>query len=210
MTSLNCGFHCVLARDPSGEPGDLYIHYHGANLPVKDNVKFARCLEIARRLVVAATGTDLSVEFIGYRTQEVIFDYLAKRLSGVLGHKVEGNYLTYPDLMDAKEYFDCFYRQQKVWFLNLHLRVAQIGLVTLLNGKPLKCEYCGGTHFRLIPKTWWKPPPDKFCESCGLKVSTKDWNYQRGICVFCNSAAHSIKYPSAKKYLRSQFIMSRL
>jgi len=198
------------ARDINKSETGLRIHYHvfsfgwkGVRLP--GNVIQPRIKEFSRREKVVCNTT-----LIGYRDKKSVFDYLSKRAGGVFGHESKGTDLGYLDEMSIEEYADVFYNKRKIWFFLKNVRREATELITLLTGEIENCAYCGYNHFKIIPKDIFKPPPDKTCGGCGLKVDPKDWNYQQGICVFCNSSAHSIRYPPAKEYERTQFIVSRL
>lgn len=185
------------------EDGQKYAHFHIAVLPVKNTTEFHRSLEVARKTTQACLGVEFSVESFGYHNTEYIFNYFAKRLSGVFGHNDQGGEYGFADFMTAKEYFKNHYKRQRLWLIDLHRPRMRAGVLSLfLNGNPRKCHICGHDQFHFVPKPIFKPPPYKTCVECGQKYAPEDYDYQLRVCKYCK-IHNSFEHRKAKE-LRSR------
>ena len=190
----------------------LRDHVHVASLPVKDFRKLASALKRACRIVTEKTGFSVDVQLIGYRKKENVFNYFSQRMSGLFGHQENSTSFMYADIMSPKEFYKNIYNTQQFFRHNLKVSLRRFAteLIRTLDDSEQKCP-CGRENCGILICEWlFKPPSDKTCPSCGLEVDPRDWNYQRGLCVFCTSPAHFVKYPSAKEYERTNFVLSRL
>ncbi|GAH63582.1 unnamed protein product, partial [marine sediment metagenome] len=89
MERLGTPLHMVAVRDIKEidlKPlTPLYVHYHTANLPVKDWRKFRQNLYRAREKIIKKSGVEFSFKFKHYRNQRGLFKYFAHRVAGVFG-----------------------------------------------------------------------------------------------------------------------------
>lgn len=210
MKKLGSSLRCVKVRDIEGVKGDLYVHYHFGNLPVKDYRIFHRNLNKARELVSKRLQTPFIVKSKHYRNKKGLWRYFSHRIAGVFGDLKNNQSYGYQDLMDLKEFFDTIYNSRSLSIIGLRRPEGASNLAFMIDNFPAKCQFCGEMHLKIIPNSMIEKPPDKICKSCYLLTDSRDWNYSRGCCVYCTSDVHSISYPSAKENHRSKFILKKL
>jgi len=166
MKRLGTPLQMIICRDLNGKPGDLYIHYHSANLPVKDWRKFrSNLFDIQKKLGC------FSLKFVGYRNRFSLFKYFSKRVAGVFQNACDDKDYTfgYDKLMDVREFFRSFYKIRKIKFINLSPRAKPDVLASLLDNCPKKCDKCGSKNMKIVPDDMLDdflptakpyPPPD--------------------------------------------------
>lgn len=160
MKKLGTPLKMIICRDLNGSKGDLYVHYHSLNLPVKDWRKFRQNLFICQKSIGG-----FSIKFKHYRNKLRMYKYFAKRSAGVFQNEgdKDKDAFGFPKLMNLEEYFDCFYKVRKFKLIGLKPRRKTSVLALLLDNSTLKCPVCGQTHFEIIrnedlPNP--NPPPD--------------------------------------------------
>jgi hypothetical protein len=144
-------------RDIAGKRYDLYVHYHFANLPVKDFRAFSKALKETRDQVKG-----IIVKIKGYRKFEPVVNYLARRGAGVFGDISKGNTYGYADLMDLKTYYLVFFKSRKIQLYGLKPSAELTNLAIMLDNKITKCPYCNSTNliFEIEQENnTTKPPP---------------------------------------------------
>lgn len=189
MKKLGTPLQMVVVRDLHGKKGDVYIHYHTANLPVKDWRKFRENLFRVREKLKLKRGINFSIKFKHYRKIEGLFKYFASRIAGDFGDiKNENNY-GYASIMDIEEFYDCFYKTKKVKFIGISPRAKLSILATMLNVLITECPYChskdlvlmGNDRIEQLGLSFKPPPPPKPPEP--LKITTE--KIARHICGSC-------------------------
>lgn len=174
MEKLGTPLHIIIVRDLTGKSFDYFIHYHGANLPVKDYRVFHRNINIAREKVCQKLSVGFTVRSKHYRSKEWMFNYFANRMAGIFGDvKANKNY-SYQDIMGAKEYYLCFYNTRRIEHINLNPSKRRGNVPFMLQELPDSCSNCGCKLFKLILVENWKPPGGFYCKSCGYLEDYKD------------------------------------
>jgi len=185
MEKLGTPLKMVTVRDLAGRKEDLFIHYHGSQLPVKDYRKFHQNINIARERVSARLKIDFTIRSKHYRGKRGLFKYFSHRGAGVFGNIK--NYETYgfPELMDLKEYYDTLYNTRKVNLYGLQPNPKGSNVPLLIDNFLSECPFCHSKHIKLIPNELiFKPPPCK-CKECGLEVLPRDFCFELSSCKWC-------------------------
>lgn len=152
MIKLGTPLHMALGRDLNGSRGDLYVHYHSFNLPVKDWRFFRANLFRAREMIIEKFGIQFSIKFKHYRNKKSMFGYLAKRVAGVFqndGDK-ESEAFGYSRLMSLKEYYEDFYKVRKFKLIGLRRGEAPSVLALLLDNFPKLCPNCQSSDLKVV------------------------------------------------------------
>ncbi len=151
MKRLGTPLKMVICRDVNGEKGDLFVHYHTGNLPVKDWRKFRQNLYICREKIIKKTDIEFVIKFRHYRNTFKMFKYFANRVSGVFQNMEIEESFGYSKLMDIKEFYETFYNVRKIKLINLRRREAPSVLALMLDNPIEKCPDCGSNDVRLWP-----------------------------------------------------------
>ena len=166
MKRLGTPLRMIVVRDLNGQEGDLYVHYHTAQLPVKDWRKFRQNLYVCRDKVMKKMKMEFSFKFIGYRKTWSLFKYFSYRVSGLFQNSDKEKF-GYNRLMGIKEYYECFYRSRKVKLINLKPSRLSVSVLALTLDNLIKiCPFCGSNHLKLKPNSRIQechPPPDDIC-----------------------------------------------
>ena len=88
----------------------LWLHFHILFIP--EGIK-TREFILTSRSVLKEIDPDVVFSNVGLRSKEKKFDYIAKRIAGIFGHRKEGYYYL-PDLMSEIDYFSTYHNSRFV------------------------------------------------------------------------------------------------
>ncbi len=147
MKKLGTPLQMIVGRDLNGFSGDLYVHYHCLNVPVKDWRKYWTNLH------KCGLKFGFIVKWRHYRSKNKMYKYLAKRCAGVFQNDGDGDCdsFGYNKLMDLKEFYEDFYNTRKIRLFGIRRGVAPSILALLLDNLAVICPNCGGNHFDIVP-----------------------------------------------------------
>ena len=154
--------HMIVARDIKKCDDGLYVHFHAAQLPVKDFREFRADLFRARKEIIKETGIKFTFRFKGYRNKENIYRYFSRRVAGIFGNIKKQQTYGYSDFMTIQEYFEGFYRSKKIQLIDLKPRAKLSVLAIVLVDICKKCPFCGSEDIVLVPNgeiDGEEPPP---------------------------------------------------
>ena len=150
MLKRGTALHMVAIRDIKKCKDGLYIHYHTANLPIKDYRKFMFNLFAARDKIIKQVGIKFAIKSKQYRNIKAIFNYFANRTAGLFGNIKTNNKYGYADLMNVRTFYDDFYKARKVQLYGLKPRAKLSVLALVLNNNIRKCPFCASEDLKLI------------------------------------------------------------
>lgn len=198
MKRLGTPISALRIFDIAEHEGSYFLHYHYAQMPVKDYMQFVKNTRRARLKVMEKTGQPLIIHFEGWREKRSLFSYFAKRMSGVYGDVLKNNRFNLADIISIKEYAQDFFNIRSFVIIGMQPRAKRGNVLNIVLSKPSECPFCGCKKLLLIPEELIQKPPDKTCSECGLEVSPKDFSFSEAVCKWCTFKKTS-KYKVMKK-----------
>jgi len=185
MKKLGTPINALRIFDVNEKEGHYFMHYHFAQMPVKDYMQFAKNCQIAREKLEREQGLLFAVHLEGWRPKQSLFSYFAKRMAGVYGDVEKGNRMFLADMFSLNEYAQGFFNVRSFviigWFPSRRLG----NVLNVVLSRPLECPFCHSHKLKLVPEHSIKPPLDKLCPECGLSVSPDDYSFETGLCRWC-------------------------
>jgi len=153
----------------------IYVHYHCANLPVKDVRKFMQNLKSLRN----KAKFPMTMRIAHYRRIQSLYSYFSKRIAGLFEHKVHASkdakaslstdsfsigYFGFQDICknDITQYFQDFYNTRTVSYIGLRRPEGSSYVPLVIEANIKKCPKCQSSDFSLIPNSLLGIPDPQF------------------------------------------------
>jgi len=185
MKKLGTPINALRIFDVNEKEGHYFMHYHFAQMPVKDYMQFAKNCQIAREKLERDEGLLFAVRLFGWRPKESLFGYFAKRMAGVYGDVEKGNRMFLADMFSLDEYAQGFFNVRSFVIIGKFPSRRLGNVLNVVLSKPSECPFCHSTRLKLVPEYSIKPPSDQLCSECELFVSPNDYFFETGLCKWC-------------------------
>ena len=181
MKRLGTPINALRVFDVREKEGHYFMHYHFAQMPVKDYMHFVANSRRAQDKITEKYKLPFTTHFIGWREKRGLFSYFAKRMAGVYGHVEDNTRQFLKDMISLREYARGFFNVRSFVIIGNFPRQSRGNVLNILLSKPHACQFCGSNHLIMRPEAYLDPPPPQTSSNCDLEVHPEVVSSETGL-----------------------------